>query len=201
MISNSSFRAKPITISLILISCFISVITWFGSVYTTLDWFYYDQSRILSGQIWRVLTPIFLHFPAMGIIFAHLAFNMIWLFQFGALIERYDSSRFLLGLVLVSGSISNVSQAQASVAGLFGGMSGVVYALLAYLFVIKRLKPSYPGQVPDNIAYFLIGFMAIAALGVLGNNIANTAHLVGFLVGAVFALFRSKQKTTVIRRW
>lgn len=181
------FRRLPVTLSLIALSCFISLITWFGEFYTPLSWFYYDTDLILSGQIWRLITPIFLHFPAMGIIFAHLAFNMIWLYQFGELIERSNSSRFLLLLVVVSGVVSNVAQAQVT-GGLFGGMSGVVYALLGYLFVMKKLNPSYPARIQDNIAYFLIGFMVVAALGLFGESIANTAHVVGFIVGVLFAV-------------
>ncbi len=185
---NNLFRTLPVTMTLIALSCLISVITWFGRFYPTLDWFYYDSQRIAIGQIWRLLTPVFLHFPVMGIIFAHLAFNMIWLFQFGQLIERYNSSRFLLLLVVVSGVISNVAQAQFTF-GLFGGMSGVVYALLGYLFVMQKLNPYYPARLQDNIAYFLIGFMLLAATGLLGNGIANTAHIVGFITGVVFAVY------------
>lgn len=186
-----SMRTMPVTMTLIALSCAISLITWFGHVHTTLDWFYYDESRIAAGQVWRLITPIFLHFPAMGIVFAHLAFNMIWLFQFGQLIERYDSPTFLLLLVVSAGLISNIAQAHMTY-GLFGGMSGVVYALLGYLFVMKKRQPSYQGHVHDNIAYFLIGFMLLAAVGLFGGGIANTAHIVGFAVGVVFALYRSK---------
>lgn len=180
----------PVTMILIALSCAISLITWFGYVQTTLNWFYYDESRIAAGQVWRLLTPIFLHFPAMGIVFAHLAFNMIWLFQFGQMIERYDSPKFLLLLVISAALISNIAQAHMS-HGLFGGMSGVVYALLGYLFVMKKRQPSYRGHIPDNIAYFLIGFMLIAAVGLLGSGIANTAHIAGFIVGVAFAFYRS----------
>ncbi|PID66503.1 MAG: hypothetical protein CR975_02565 [Gammaproteobacteria bacterium] len=193
MTIKQSFRRLPVTLSLITLSCLVSVITWFGELHTPLSWLYYNHELIISGQIWRLITPIFLHFPAVGIIFAHLAFNMIWLYQFGELIERYDSPRFLLLLVIVSGVISNTAQAQLT-NGLFGGMSGVVYALLGYLFVIQKLNPAYPGRIPNNLAYFLIGFMLLAALGVFGQGIANTAHIVGFLVGIAFAVIKGRRR-------
>ncbi|PIE46264.1 MAG: rhomboid family intramembrane serine protease [Gammaproteobacteria bacterium] len=182
-------KKYPVTMGLIILSCLVSLMTWFGSVESTLIWFVYDRDAILHGQVWRLITPIFLHFPAIGIIFAHLAFNMIWLYQFGYLIERCDSSKWLLIIVVISGIVSNAAQAFVSPYVLFGGMSGVVYALLGYLFLLKKLDPYYLGRVPDNIIYFLIGFMVIATLGVFGA-IANTAHIVGFIVGLLFAAVR-----------
>lgn len=173
-----------------VLSCFVSLITWFGDFSTPLSWLNYDSQKIADGQIWRLLTPIFLHFSMMGVVFAHLAFNMIGLFLFGEMIERTHSSYFLLLLVVVSGVLSNVAQAQVS-DYLFGGMSGVVYALLGYLFVMNKCNRQYPAVLPNNIAYFLIAFMLIAASGILGDSIANTAHIVGFIIGVLFALAQS----------
>lgn len=186
-----AFKSLPVTFTLILLSCFVSIITWFGAIHATLYWFVFDIQLIQHGQLWRAITPIFLHFPAMDIVFAHLAFNMIWLYQFGSLIERADSGKFLLLLVVISGLISNIAQSLVSI-GIFGGMSGVVYALLGYLFVRPRLSPRYLAQIPDNIAYFLIGFMVLASLGLFGSSIANTAHYVGFICGVVTAVIRAK---------
>lgn len=183
----------PVTILFIAFSIGISVITWFGAIHSTLSWFIYDQQLIFSGQIWRLITPIFLHFPTLGIIFAHLAFNMIWLYQFGNLIEQTDSSHFLLILIIVSGILSNIAQDWMSSYGIFGGMSGVVYALLGYLFIIKKLNPRYPAGIQDNIAYFLIGFMLISAIGLLGDGIADTAHITGFIIGILFACWRARK--------
>ncbi len=177
-----------VTLSLIAMSCLVSVITWFGSLDTTM-WFIYQEDLIKSGQIWRLITPIFLHFPAMDIIFAHLAFNMIWLYQFGISIEEEEKSWFLLLLVIIAGIAGNVAQSMVSM-GIFGGMSGVVYGLLGYLFVMDKLLSRYSPRVPNNIAYFLIGFMVLAAIGVFGDDIANTAHVVGFVVGVLFAVVR-----------
>lgn len=181
------YQRYPITTIFIVTSVLISTITWFGYVDSTLLWFVFDRDLILSGQIWRAITPIFLHFPAFGIIFAHLAFNMIWLYFFGIRIEKLDSSRFLLLLIMLSGLLSNIAQSLVSL-GIFGGMSGVVYALLGYVFIRGKFDKTYPQTVPDNMAYFLIGFMLLSITGLLGSNIANTAHVVGFVVGGLFAV-------------
>lgn len=190
-----AYRLFPITLIFIGLSMLISVVTWFGYIPSTLFWFIYEESLILSGQIWRLITPIFLHFPAFGIIFAHLAFNLIWLYQFGSAIEQIEKSRFLLLLITVSGILSNIAQGFMSY-GIFGGMSGVVYALLGYLFLRSKLNPYYPSRVPDNIAYFLIGFMVLSAVGLFGAGIANTAHIVGFIVGLAFAWLKHNASQT-----
>lgn len=187
------YQKSPVTIIFIGLSLFVSVITWFGSLPSVLVWFYYDKTMIADGQLWRLVTPIFLHFPALGVVFAHLAFNMIWFYLFGHAIERIESSRFLLILILTTAIFSNIAQSIVSQA-MFGGMSGVVYALLGYLFLIRQLTPGYPEKIPNNIAYFLIAYMLIAATGLLGDGIANTAHVVGFIMGLLFAWIRVKSQ-------
>lgn len=188
------YHRSPITTACILLSVLLSVITWFGYLPSVLYCFIYDKDLILQGQLWRLVTPIFLHFPALGIIFAHLAFNMIWLYMLGDAIERAESSKFLLLLIFVAAIISNIAQSIMSQT-IFGGMSGVVYALLGYLFLQGRLNPHYEVSIPNNIAYFLIIYMLIAASGLFGDSIANTAHIVGFLVGLLFAVLKHSRRT------
>lgn len=186
-------RTYPTTGSFIALSVFISVITWFGSVQPIMQWLYYNPQDIVQGQIWRLLTPVFLHFPTMGVIFAHLAFNMILLYMFGCLIEKADGSWFLLVMIVVSGALSNIAEGLIF-QGLFGGMSGVVSALLGYLFFCPRLLPSYPARLPDNLAYMLMAWMVIAVVldATIGIGVAHAAHFSGFAVGVLFALLRAK---------
>lgn len=186
------YRHYPVTATFIALSIVLSLVTGFGYFKQPLMGLVFDQEAILSGQIWRLVTPIFLHFPAFGIVFAHLAFNMIWLYFFGIRLERFEGSGFLLLLILLIALGSNVAQSWVSL-GIFGGMSGVVYGLLGYLFIQGKFNRGYPHSVPDNLAYFLIGFMLVSMTGLLGSQIANTAHVVGFLLGATVALPRLKR--------
>ena len=51
-----------------------------------------DLPEIRHGQIWRIFTPMFLHFG-----FLHIFFNMLALFLFGIQLERrMGSTEFLL---------------------------------------------------------------------------------------------------------
>ena len=95
---------------------------------------------IVKGQVWRAVTPIFLHFGIM-----HIVFNMMWLWQFGLVLEtRFRSLRFL-ALVLFVAIASNSAQAFFDGTN-FGGMSGVNYGLFGFLLARSKLHPD-PGFV------------------------------------------------------
>ena len=149
---------------------------------------YYGIQEINNGQIWRLLTPIFLHSPASlqhpeNIL--HIVFNMMWLYQLGPVIEaNEDSKRFVL-LVVVIGLVSNYAQYLSSGPAFFG-MSGVIYGLLGYLWYLSqfaRHKTSY--YVSKQLMLFMVVWLLVCFTGWVGN-IANTAHVVGLLTGIIF---------------
>ena len=101
---------------------------YFASLAQTLD----------AGEYWRLLSPIFLHF---GII--HLAFNMLWLFDLGRRIEHRQGGVHLIGIVLVTGLLSNVAQYWfGGDTSIFGGFSGVIYGFLGYCLAREKLDPN-----------------------------------------------------------
>jgi GlpG protein len=142
------------------------------------------------GEFWRLLTPIFLHF---GII--HILFNMMWLYQLGCMIEARQGSLTLLLLVVVTGIISNV--AQYAVAGPeFGGMSGVVYALAGYVWMRgKHDRASGLGLDRQSITILLV-WLVVCFTGLVGP-VANYAHLAGLVsgmaIGRVSAYFAMRK--------
>ena len=97
-------------------------------------------ASLAKGELWRTVTPIFIHLDWL-----HIAFNMIMFFQFGALIESLKGTVRLGGLILAIAVISNVAQAVGPDAWggtpAFGGMSGVVYGLFGYVWIKSTFCP------------------------------------------------------------
>jgi GlpG protein len=144
---------------------------------------------IKSGQVWRLVTPIFLHFG-----FLHIAFNMLWLYRLGGLIELRKSSLKTAGLVLLSAVASNYgeylweSYRYGPVhAAAFGGMSGVVYALFGYVWMKSEYEPDSDMKLPSNTIGSMLIWLIICMYGFLGN-IANAAHVVGLFAGMIVGL-------------
>jgi GlpG protein len=148
-----------------------------------------DQSLFqnLDGQYWRLITPVFLHFG-----FLHIVFNSLWLWELGGRVEQVMGHVNMFMLFLVIAIVSNVSQFAFGGAGLFGGMSGVVYGLLGFSWVAPMLQPSWRIQPSKGIMLFMVGWLVVCMVGVvevLGfGAIANAAHVGGLLCGVVLGL-------------
>ena len=131
---------------------------------------------IQRGQVWRLVTPMFLHFSAL-----HLIFNMMWLWTLGRMLETLlRGVRFTL-LVVVIAIISNT--AQALIKGPhFGGMSGVVYGLFGFVVVHARLNPMGGLHLDPRTIRFMLIWLVLCFTNIFGP-IANWAHSFGLLTG------------------
>lgn len=147
----------------------------------------YRLVSIDQGQVWRLVTPIFLHFSPM-----HIAFNMIWLFIFGGPIENRYGTWFLLLLVVTIAVVSNFLQGvmperlDGSV-GNFGGMSGVVYGLFGFAWMKSMYDPASGLRVPQSTVVILLVFMLLGMSHILDNvmrdGTANWCHGGGLVTG------------------
>ena len=146
--------------------------------------------KIRTGQIWRLLTPIFLHSD-----FLHILFNMGWAWILGKQMEERLRLWKILLFILIVGVISNVVQYLMS-GPYFVGFSGVIVGMAGFIWVRQKKAPweGYPLQ--RGTALFLLLFvLSMCALELvtfllellsivqLDIHIANTAHVVGGLCG------------------
>lgn len=144
---------------------------------------------LASGQVWRLLSPAFLHFGWM-----HLIFNMLWLWYFGRQVEALQGSTRMLMLLVIAGIVANLAQ-YATGTVLFGGMSGVDFALLAYVWLMSRRAPRSGFFVPQMLVVFMLGWLVFAMTDMAAmvgfGNVANEAHLGGLVVGLVLGWYHS----------
>jgi GlpG protein len=143
--------------------------------------------EVRSGEIWRLVSPCIIHF---GIL--HIVCNVMWLLDLGSMFESRLRSWYFFLFVFVTGAASNLAQYFVSGRPLFGGMSGVVYALIGYVWVRGRFDPA-AGLFLDrqSMIYALVWF-GLCFTGWLGP-IANTAHTVGLASGALWAYIDAKR--------
>jgi GlpG protein len=132
-----------------------------------------------TGQVWRIITPMFMHFGPW-----HLIFNMFWLRDLGTVIERRKGWLILLTLVVVSDIAANLGQ-YFWTGSRFGGMSGIVYALFGYVWMKGKYEPWDGIAIPQQTVTIMLLWLVICYTGYVGP-IANTAHLVGLAVGMLF---------------
>lgn len=146
-----------------------------------------------SGELWRLFTPAFLHFGVF-----HIVFNSLWLWELGRRVEVALGWRQYLLMVLVTGVAANVTQYFWSGPSLFGGMSGVVYALVGYIWMRQRQAPHPALAIPPGIIGFMLVFLVIALTGIIDQfmqgSVANGAHVGGLMAGMAWGIFGSRRE-------
>jgi rhomboid protease GluP len=149
-----------------------------------------------TGEWWRVVTSMFLHFGVL-----HIAFNMWALWSTGKLVERlYGSCHFLLLYMLagICGSVASITwNPLVNSAGASGAIFGVFGALLAY--VVDK-KSGVPASIMRQHQSSTLGFIAINLFnGFVHAGIDNAAHIGGLAGGFVFGWMLSRPLTEEAR--
>lgn len=189
-----------LTMTLLAISVLVTVATNLGSnrrivTYLSITHYSFDGQHvewdsglpeIRRGQIWRLFTPMFVHFGLL-----HIFFNMLWLRDLGSMIETRKGTGQLLVMVLAIAALSNLGQYLVS-GPTFGGMSGVVFGLLGYIWMQGKFNPSSGLELHPQTVMLMIGWFFLGLSGMIGN-IANTAHGVGALVGIAWGFLAAQQ--------
>lgn len=204
----NKIRSAPIAFALVALSSLVFLLFkelgFYGSILQLFN-FVPVELTPRGGRLgepgndwWRFITPTLLHFSWM-----HLVFNCLWIWEFGRRIEVSLGSMNLLGLYLASAVFSNSVQYFISGPSIFGGMSGVVYALMGFIWAGNVLRPHWIEPLPPAIMGFMLIWLLVGLVGALeilgAGAIANGAHLgglvIGVILGGVFALLSRLDKS------
>lgn len=194
-------KSRPLTAGMLLLTLLVAALTLLGENLAVIRWlsfvdfriqgdyiyFSYLGETLASGQWWRLLTPMLIHF---GIL--HLAMNALWYWELGRRIEAHQGSWMLLGLTLLFGLVSNLAQYSFAGPSLFGGLSGVLYGLLGHCWLYQRLAPNADYRLPPGVLVMMLAWLLICMTGIFEllqfGAIANAAHVGGLLAGCATGL-------------
>lgn len=162
----------------------------------------YNPDLILEGEVWRLLTAVFLH---SGI--WHLFFNMLVLYWTGREMEDLYGPREFVLFYLVSGIGANVLYLLTQLAGVAPpgsalGASGAITAAFI-LFVChhphRQVRVWFVLPMPAwLLAVLYVGYTVVSGVGTppnqRGGGTAHFAHLGGAFLGYLY--YRSGMRFT-----
>lgn len=142
------------------------------------------NAYILQGEVWRLITPLFLHASIL-----HILFNMYGLYLFGPTLERaYGHWRFI-ALYFLSGFAGDVLSFLFTPAASLGASTAIFGLVGAYgIFVYQNRR------FLGNSQAALINIVIVVALNLVydvvpGSGIDIFGHLGGLAGGLIFAWF------------
>lgn len=168
----------------------LSVAVYGYAVYQ-IDWLEVYGARINQairmGELWRFITPAFLHGSL-----PHVFFNMYALLSIGSFLERHFGHRRFALLYFLGAFSGNVfSFLLGAENGYSVGASTAVFGLVAaeviFFYQNRKLFGSQARQAITNAGFIIILNLAIG----LTPGIDNWGHVGGLLGGAMFAWFAS----------
>jgi rhomboid protease GluP len=141
------------------------------------------NEAIYAGEIWRFITPIFVH---AGI--WHIFINMYSLYALGPTVEGFFSTPRMLVIYFFSG-VSSVTFSLAFSPYPSVGASGAIFGLLGALGTFLFLHRESLGHAGKTYLRQIV-IVALLNLGLgLAPNIDNWGHLGGLLAGIALAWF------------
>lgn len=152
-----------------------------------------------KGELWRLITPTFLHFSV-----SHLVFNAVLLWWFGQRIEYTLGHLEFAFFILVTGIFSNFGQYFWTGTANFGGISGVIYAFIGFIVVVQKLAPQPALHVQGSMIWFMLGWLVFCMTGIVdmfmsGGGVANAAHVAGLIGGCLYGLLRAGMSRFAVR--
>ena len=192
------FSRLPVTFSVIGLCIVLALLAFLPGLQWLRGHLFFSEElgrqfpEIREGQVWRLVTPVFLHGNVL-----HLLFNMLWMYQLGGEIEAEEGSLFLGLFLLMAAIVCDVSQYLVS-GPAFVGLSGVVYAFLSYIWIMSRRSLTTQYAMNDQTLIVMVVWLLICLVGII-PSVANTQHVIGLLFGLAWGWMRSQAPKRRIR--
>lgn len=133
-------------------------------------------------QVWRLVTPIFVHIG-----FQHFLFNMLTLYFLGKMAEQIFGTLRFLGLYLLAGIMGNAFTLLFTPEVIAAGASTSLFGLFAAVVILGYFSHSpYLNQLGRS-------YMALIVFNLLFNlftpDVGLAGHIGGLVGGALAAIF------------
>jgi len=152
----------------------VATLVQFGGKHTEL---------IRQGQVWRLITPIFLH---SGIV--HLLINLCMQIMSGLPSERYHGAHFMIPLYLLCGLFGNALSAlflpSRVTVGVSSSLCGLFGLMLVDVLQNHEVMPGWKQQAFCLVMHIVV----IVAIGAILPSLDNWAHSGGFVMGLMIAI-------------
>jgi len=147
------------------------------------------NEEILAGQVWRFLTPMFLHGSPQ-----HILFNMYALYSLGRNLEpAYGHKRFLI-LYLLAGYAGNVVSFMLTPSPSLGA-STAIFGLLGAEGILWYQNRQLFGNASQRVIGNIVLIAGVNLFIGLSPGIDNWGHVGGLLGGLIFAWFAGPRLT------
>lgn len=156
-------------------------------------YFFQSFSSDTLWEAWRWLTPSLLHFSLL-----HLLFNLLWWWYLGGRIELVLGIQKIIWLFIGSSVVANTAQFVWT-GPMFGGLSGVVYGLMGYLWILNHYRPIKSLELPQVYVGFMLIWLAVGFTDIFGLHMANGAHLGGLMFGMLMGFIDGHKKQLDVR--
>lgn len=141
------------------------------------------NENIMSGELWRLITPMFLHGSVL-----HIGFNMYALVIIGSGLERrFGHLRFLILYLLgsLAGNVFSFLMSPNPSLGASTAIFGLLGAEMVFFYQNRKLFGSGARRALQNV----IMVAAVNFIIGLSPGIDNWGHLGGLMGGLIFTWF------------
>ncbi|CAM3154364.1 rhomboid family intramembrane serine protease GlpG [Vibrio rarus] len=171
-------KAGPMTLVVMLICMVIYALRVLGMQAQVFSLLHFPAMADQQWQVWRYFSHALLHFSVL-----HITFNLLWWWQLGGDIEQRLGRARLTKIFLFSALLSGCAQYWIEGEN-FGGLSGVVYALVGYIWIVSIRSPQLGLDIPRPVLGFMLVWLVLGFVQPF-MAIANAAHLVGLIAGCL----------------